>query len=170
MSHLDDQLLAKLNAGRNDLLASVEGLTDEQAARRPAVGGWTPLECLEHVATVETMLLRRLQTQSSELPEELGREREPELYARISTRSQKIQAPELAHPKGRFTTVSDAVGAFLDARERTIQWLAKCDFDLRRRAVQHPAVGPASAYEFVLIIAAHPARHAAQIREGRAAI
>jgi len=164
-----DELLAKLNAGRGDLLAAVEGLTNEQAAVRPADGGWTALECLEHVATVETLLLRRLQTQTSELAEELGREREPELYARISTRSHKLQAPELVHPKGRFTTVGDAVGAFLDARERTLQWLARCDFDLRRRAVEHPALGPASAYEFVLIMAAHPARHAAQIQEGRVA-
>ena len=132
-----EELLAKLNAGRGDLLGAVEGMTNEQAALRPADGGWTPLEILEHVATVETLLLRRLQTQSSDIAEELGREREPELYARISTRSHKIQAPELVHPKGRFTTVGDAVGAFLDARERTLQWLARCDFDLRRRAVEH---------------------------------
>jgi len=165
-----EELLAKLNAGRGDLLAAVEGLTDAEAAIRPPDGGWTPLECLEHVATVETLLLRRLQTQSSDIPEELGREREPELYARISTRSLKIQAPELAHPKGRFKTVSDAVGAFLDARERTLHWLATRDFDMRRRAVEHPALGPASAYEFVLIMAAHPARHAAQIQETRAAL
>ena len=126
-----EELLAKLNAGRGDLLAAVEGLTDAEAAIRPPDGGWTPLECLEHVATVETLLLRRLQTQSS---------------------------------------VSDAVGAFLDARERTLHWLATRDFDLRRRAVEHPALGPASAYEFVLIMAAHPARHAAQIQETRAAL
>ena len=65
-----EEVLAKLNAGRGDLLASVEGLTNEQAALRPADGGWTPLECLEHVATVETLLLRRLQTQSADVPEE----------------------------------------------------------------------------------------------------
>ena len=136
---------------------------------RPTDAG-LPLECLEHVATVETLLLRRLQTQSAAVDQELSRDREPILYARISTRDQKISAPEVARPKGRFTTVSEAVGAFLDARERTLHWLDKCDFDLRRRAVDHPALGPASAYEFVLIMAAHPARHAAQIREGRAAI
>ena len=163
-----DELLAKLNAGRGEVLAAVEGLTDEQAAVHPAGGGWSALECLEHVAAVETVLLRRLQTQSSDVAEELSREREPELYARISTRSPKLQAPEMVYPKGRFTTVGEAVGAFLDTRERTLEWLAKCDFDLRRRVVNHPAVGPASAYEFVLIMAGHPARHAAQILEIRA--
>jgi hypothetical protein len=165
-----EELLAKLHLGRGDLLASVEGLTNEQAALRPAGGGWSALECLEHVATVETLLLRRLQTQSSDVPEELGRERESELYARISTRSYKVQAPELAYPKGRFMAVEDAVGAFLDARERTLRWLAASDADLRRLAVEHPALGLASAYEFILIMAAHPARHAAQIQEGRSRI
>jgi hypothetical protein len=162
-----DQLLASLNAGRGELLGAVEGMTDEQAAVKPAVGGWSALECVEHVATVETLMLRRLTTQTVALQEELSREREPVLYARIATRSHKVEAPELVHPKGRYTTLADAVGAFLDARERTVNWLEKCDFDLRRRAVEHPAVGPASAYEFVLIMAAHPARHARQIQEGR---
>ena len=122
---------------------------------------------MEHVATVETLMLRRLTTQAVALPEESSREREPVLYARIATRSHKVAAPELAHPKGRYTTLGDAVGAFLDARERTVKWLEKCDLDLRRQAVEHPALGPASAYEFILIMAAHPARHAHQIQEGR---
>jgi hypothetical protein len=162
-----NQLLASLNAGRGELLGAVEGMTDEQAAVRPPDAGWSPLECVEHVATVETLMLRRLTTQTVAQQEELSREREPVLYARIAARGHKVVAPELAHPKGRYTTLGDAVGAFLDARERTVKWLEKCDFDLRRHAVEHPALGPASAYEFVLIMAAHPARHARQIQEGR---
>lgn len=162
-----DQLLASLNAGRAELLAAVEGMTDEQAAVKPADGGWSALDCLEHVATVETLSLRRLTTQSVELPQEASREREPVLYERIATRNAKVEAPNLVQPKGRYTTISDAVGAFLDARERTVKWLENCAFDLRRRAVEHPALGPASAYEFVIIIAAHTARHARQIHETR---
>jgi hypothetical protein len=162
-----DQLLASLNAGRAELLAAVDGMTDEQAAVKPADGGWSALDCLEHVATVETLSLRRLTTQSVELPQEASREREPVLYERIATRNAKVEAPNLVQPKGRYTTIGDAVGAFLDARERTVKWLENCDLDLRRRAVEHPALGPASAYEFVIIIAAHTARHARQIQEVR---
>lgn len=163
-----DQLLTSLDAGRGELLGAVEGMTDEQAAVRPRDGGWSPLECVEHVATVETLMLRRLSTQAEALPEELSRAREPVLYARIATRSHKVAAPEMVHPKGRYTKLGDAVGAFLDARERTVKWLEKCDLDLRRHAVEHPALGTASAYEFLLMMAAHPARHARQIQEGRA--
>ena len=162
-----DQLLASLNAGRGELLAAVEGMTDEQAAVKPAGGGWSALECVEHIATVEALALRRLTTQAVEVPQELSREREPVLYARIATRHQKVEAPEIARPKGRYSTVGEAVGAFLDARERTVKWLEKCDLDLRRCSVEHPALGPASAYEFILIMAAHPARHARQIQEAR---
>jgi hypothetical protein len=164
-----DQLLEKLNAGRDEFLAAAEGLTDEQAAARPPTGGWSALECAEHVATAEKLLLRRLKTQSVGLPEEWSREREAVLYARIAAlRGRKVEAPEPTRPTGRYTTFGEAVRAFLDAREHTVRWLESCDFDLRRRSVEHPLLGPASAYEFILIMAAHPARHARQIREGRA--
>ena len=162
-----DELMATLNAGRGELLAAVEGMTDEQAAVKPAGGGWSALECVEHVAAAETLMYRRLK-QSVAVEEELGREREAVLYARLAARGRKVEAPQLTHPKGRYATLGEAVGAFLDARAHTVKWLDKCDFDLRRRATEHPVLGPASAYELILIMAAHPARHARQILEGRA--
>jgi hypothetical protein len=162
-----DQLLASLNAGRDELLGAVEGLADEHAAVKPAGGGWSALECVEHVAAAETLLLRRLKTQSVAVQEELSRDREAALYARLTSRDRKVEAPEFVRPTGRYTNLGEAVGAFLDARERTVAWLEKCDFDLRLRAVEHPLLGKASAFEFVLIMAAHPARHARQILEGR---
>jgi hypothetical protein len=162
-----DQLLASLNAGRGELLAAVEGVTDEQAGVKPAGGGWSVLEIVEHVAIGEKMLLRLLKTRSAVVEEEMSRGREAMLYERLATRGKKVEAPEIVRPTGRCATFGEAVVAFLDARERTVEWLGKCDFDLRRRTVEHPLAGPVSAYEFILIMAAHPARHARQIQEGR---
>jgi hypothetical protein len=149
-----DRLLAALNAGRGELLAAVEGMTDEQAAAKPAGGGWSVLEIVEHVAIGEKMLRRLLKTRSVAVEEELSRGR-------------KVESPEFVRPTGRYASLGEAVVAFLDARERTLEWLGKCDFDLRRRKVEHPLAGTVSAYEFILIMAAHPARHARQIQEGR---
>jgi hypothetical protein len=162
-----DRLLASLNAGRDELLGAVEGMTDQQAAVKPASGGWSALECVEHIATAETRMFRRLTTQSVAVPEELSRGREPALYARLAARGQKFEAPEAVRPTGRYPTLGEAVGAFLDARARTVKWLESGDLDLRRHSVEHPALGPASAYEYILIMAAHSARHAHQIQEGR---
>ena len=163
-----DRLLECLEAGRLELLSAIEGMSDEEAAAKPADGGWSALENVEHVAITEKLMLRRLAMQPVALVQEMSREREAVLYARISTRGRKVEAPESAQPKGRYATVGDAVAAFLRTRERTLQWLEKCQFDLRSHAVEHPAVGPATVYEFLLIMAAHPARHAHQIQEGRA--
>ena len=162
-----DQLLASLNAGRGELLAAVEGMTDEQAAVKPAGGGWSVLEIVEHVAIGEKMLLRLLKTRSVVVEEELSRGREAVLYERGASRGRKFEAPEFVRPTGRYATLGEAVVAFLDARESTVKWLESCDVDLRRRTVEHPLAGPVSAYEFILIMAAHPARHARQIQEGR---
>ena len=162
-----DQLLASLDAGGAELLAALEGLTDLAAAAKPAGGGWSALDCVEHVATTETLLLRQLKKHSVALEEEGSRERESVLYESIAARGRKVEAPEWTHPKGRYTTPGEAADAFLDARAHTLRWLDQCDFDLRRRAVEHPLLGMVSAYEFVLIVAAHPARHARQIQELR---
>ena len=158
-----DRLLASLNAGRGELLAAVEGMTDEQADAKPAGGGWSALECAEHVAIGEKILLRLLKAHSEGVEEELSRGPE----AMLASRGRKFEAPEVTRPAGRYATLGEAVGAFLDARERTVKWLESCDVDLRRRAVDHPLMGKVSAYEFILIMAAHPARHARQIQEGR---
>ena len=162
-----DRLLECLEAGRLELLSAIEGMSDEEAAAKPADGGWSALEIVEHVAITEKLMLRRLAMQPVALVQEMSREREAVLYSRIATRGRKVDAPESAQPKGRYATLGDATAAFLRTRERTLQWLEKCQFDLRSHAVEHPAVGPATVYEFVLILAAHAARHARQIREGR---
>ena len=162
-------LLDRLAAGRDELLAAVEGMTDEQASATPACGGWTALGCLEHVATVDTLMLRRLRTESTVVEAEMSRDREAMLYDAIAGRARKVQAPELVHPTGRYATLHEAVQGLRTARERTRRWVAECEWDLRRRSVEHPAFGVVSAYEMVLIGAAHAARHARQIVEGRGA-
>ena len=162
-----DQLMASLNAGRAELLAAVEGMTDEQAAAQPPGGGWSVLENAEHVAIAEKMLLRLLKTRSVAVEEELSREREAVLYERLAARGRKVEAPKFVRPSGRYATLGEAVEAFLSAREHSVKWLESCDFDLRRRTVEHPLAGQVSAYELILIMAAHPARHARQIQEGR---
>jgi hypothetical protein len=161
-------LLDRIAAGRDELLAAVDGMTEPEAEAIPGCGGWSALGCVEHLATVEARLLRRLQTESTVVEEEMSREREPTLYDTIAGRTRKFEAPEMVHPAGRYATLSDAVQGFIEAREGTMRWVAACDWDLRRRSVVHPAFGVISAYEMVLIGAAHAARHARQIVNGRA--
>lgn len=161
-------LFDRLNAGRAELLAAVEGLTDERAATIPADGGWSAIEILEHLATAETLMLRRLQHQATVVEVEMSREREAGLYDMLAARGRKFEAPEPARPTGRYATLSEALRGFETARERTLRYLETCDFDLRKRSAEHPALGTVSGYILVLLIAGHAARHARQIVESRA--
>ena len=161
-----DQLLEKLNSGRDAFLASVEDVTEEQAKARP-VTGWSILECAEHVAIVEENLRRRLMDQATPTGSEMSREREAFFAAVAANRGRKIQAPEVAHPCGRFTTLREAVECFCRNRGQTIAYIASCQDDLRRLTADHPMIGAASGQEIIILMMAHPFRHAAQIWELR---
>jgi uncharacterized damage-inducible protein DinB len=163
-----DQLLEKLNSGRDEFLASVEGMTEEQAAAKPGTG-WSILECAEHVATVEENLRRRLMERATPTESEMSREREAFIAAAAANRARKIQAPEVARPCGRFTTLREAVECFCRNREQTIAYIASCQDDLRRLTTDHPMIGAASGQEIIILMMAHPIRHAAQIQELRQA-
>ena len=150
----------------SELLSAVEGMTDEEAAVKPAGGGWSAWKPGARRYRGNAVL-RRLSVAVCRIAARGEPGARAGALRAYCHSSRQVEAPESAQPKGRYTTLSDAVGAFLDAASVPLQWLENCDFDLRRRAVEHPALGPASAYEFILIMAAHPARHARQIREGR---
>ena len=49
-----DQILASVDASRRELLASIEGLTDEQMTK-PVVGDWSVKDLMAHVASYEEM-------------------------------------------------------------------------------------------------------------------
>jgi uncharacterized damage-inducible protein DinB len=161
-----DQLLEKLNSGRDEFLAAVEGVTEAQAAAKPATG-WSILECAEHVAVVEENLRRRLMEQATPTESEMSREREAFFAAVAANRGRKIAAPEVALPTGRFATLSDAVECFCRNREQTIAYIATCQDDLRRLTTDHPMIGAVSGQETLILMMAHPFRHAAQLRELR---
>jgi DinB superfamily len=160
------QLLEQLNSGRDEFLASVEGVTEEQAKAKP-VTGWSILECAEHVAIVEENLRRRLMDQATPTGSEMSREREAFFAAVAANRGRKIQAPEVAHPCGRFATLAEAVECFCRNREQTIVYIASCQEDLRRLTADHPMIGAASGQEIIILMMAHPFRHAQQVRELR---
>ena len=161
-----DELLERLNAGRDEFLASLDGVTEEQAAAKP-VTGWSILECVEHVGIAEEYLLRRLMDQSTPTESEMSRQQEALIAARAADRVRKFSAPEVAQPRGRFATLAEAVECFCRNREQTIAYVTSCQEDLRRLKTDNPLIGAVSGQEMILIMIGHPFRHAAQVRELR---
>lgn len=163
----DLRLLAE---GRVAVLDAVRGITEEDAARRPAEGCWSVLECIEHICVTEDNLYEAFTTRIPRVDEPGRRDREVDIIRGTPLRRDKITAPERLRPTGRFASVADALEHFSRARARTIEYVERCDRDLRFYRAKHPTLGEITGEEFLIIIALHPARHANQIRETREAL
>lgn len=169
MNQIDrSTVLELLSESSSALEDAVKGVTEEQAARRPDGGGWTIAEITEHVAIAEEQMQFMLTQRYREVPEPINDpEREKRILSFMADRTQKAVSPEPSRPTGRFGSLVAALAHFRQCRARTVEYLGQTQDDLRRRTVKHPLAGVVSAYEYSLILASHPSRHAEQIQDLR---
>jgi len=163
------EIVQNLELGRQEFLDSVAGLSESDARHRPDPDRWSVLDCVEHVAFVEERFLGWLdQAEKSGAPP-ADKAKEADLIARVPDRSTRAKAPDAAVPNGRFATLEEAVGRFEAMRARSIRTAHERADELYTLAAKHPRFGPVNGVELLIIIAGHARRHAAQIRETRAA-
>jgi hypothetical protein len=158
----------QLSAGCQALLGAIEGLSDAQAAFKPSPQASCIVECLEHVAVSERLMLTMIEhagAAEGQPPASLDRDRS--FVSRAVDRARKFSAPDSTIPKSRFPAHEDARREFLENRERTLAFVGRSPGDVRARRLVHPFAGPMDAYHCLLLIASRPSRHAAQIREIR---
>ncbi len=85
----------------------------------------------------------------------------------LRDRSQRGEAPERIRPKGRFATREETIRAFEERRAANIAYARETSEPLRDRFAPHPFAGVIDGYQWILFLAAHTDRHAAQIEETR---
>jgi hypothetical protein len=161
-------VLQMLDRTRDEFLASLDGVSDAQARWRPAPDQWSVLDCAEHVAVAERGMLRLITKQATPRTAGARPDREEQVVAAMLDRSRRISAPQPTHPRGRFATLDEAADRFRMNRQATASFVAACEIDLRTLEVQHPVSGLLTANECLSMLAAHPSRHAAQVRGIRA--
>ena len=162
------ELLDWLAGGRTAFQDAVFGISEAHAARSPGPGQWSVLDCAEHVAVVEQYLYARLLEGRADSDAAISPGREALIRSRAADRSRKVSAPAAAVPAGRFGTLEEALAAFAEARARTVAYVEACNEDLRTKITTHPILQTANCYETLLMMAAHPERHAKQVIEIRA--
>lgn len=163
------EILRMLAEGRSELRAAVDGVTEAEAAKRPAAGGWSVLDCIEHLAVTERELLTGVQTAVPAAERQHNPVREAKILDRALDRTRFIAAPDVVLPASRFHSVDAALAAFEGARVETVRFVEGFEGDPRSWLTTHPMVrGPVNCYEMFLMIALHPKRHAQQIIQTRA--
>jgi hypothetical protein len=161
-------LIEQLEQSRKAVLASIDGLTEAQWTFKSAPDRWSVQECAEHIVLAESYIFggaqQILKSPAVTRQASSNSDADRTLTAQIQDRSHKVSAPEPLVPSGKFATPADAAKAFAAAREKTIAYAKSTQDDLRTHVGQTPA-GPMDAYQFLLLLSAHSARHTAQILE-----
>jgi hypothetical protein len=167
-------LVGQLERSRGLLLAATRGVTTAQANFKPGPDRWSILECVEHVALTEPFLFgfvqQVLKAPANPVKDEAElKAGDEKMLTGVTDRSKKAQAPEPARPTGRFANMTAALEAFTAARAKTIEYVEMTQDDLRSHSFKIGEGEPSDDYQLLLLLAAHPERHAAQISEVKAA-
>lgn len=166
-----------LEQTRDDVVAVTNGLSEGQWNYRPATGGWSIAENVEHIAIVQERILGPISQALAECPESVSTE--PGVIAAIIKikfvdRSRKFNAPELVRPAGRWTP-AESLRRLSESTLRLIQRL-ETEAALRRHRIPSPPLNAVTdgaytlmdGYEWILTAAAHTERHTRQILEIKA--
>ena len=164
-------LLDQLESSKREMLASIQGLTEAQWKFKPAPAVWSIQECAEHIILAEDFIFglsqQMLKTPAVPRPATSTAEVDRQIVARLQDRSKKATAPEAITPSGKFATPADAAREFTAGRDKTIEYVKSTQDELRTHAGDGPA-GRMDSYQVLVLLAAHSARHTAQILEVKA--
>ncbi len=168
ISKSDTDIFEYLKETKNNLEKSVDGLSEEQMTFKPDDGGWSVAEVVEHIIIVEGGLKSMLENKMK-AGEDLDQKAEvkmtdEQVVGLITDRSSSIQTQDQFQPSGKFSEADEALEAFNDQRENIVDWLKDSDADMRNYVNEFP-FGKIDAYQTVLFMAGHTARHTAQIEE-----
>lgn len=164
------EILEILEKSKQEFDAAASGMPESLANARPGENRWSVLECVEHVATVEEVFLKRISAVAPGEAPAADKTREAALAARVLDRSTRRDAPEAIHPKGRFKTLAEGLDKFHAARASSMRFAQDNASTLYSLTAAHPVFGTLNGVEALALIAGHARRHADQIREVRAAL
>jgi len=158
-----------LEDSREEYLSYLENVSEAQWTWKAALEGWSVGEIAEHILLTENALLGRVdQALSSPANpdwEEKTAGKTEFLERAIVDRSHKVIAPEGIRPRG--LSKEEVIRRFKEARSRTIRFVRETQAPLKQHTAEHrfPAFSTLSAYQWLLYIPLHNARHDQQIAE-----
>jgi uncharacterized damage-inducible protein DinB len=167
-----DAGVASLMETRQKLLDAISGLSDAQWNFKPGPDRWSIAEVTEHIAVSEPVLLKLVtehivKSAPVEVPAD-KRITDARVFELTLDRTVKNKAPEMLQPKKRWGTRAELTKAFVDVREQTLDYMRTTKDDLRAHASAHSGLGLPDAFQWLLFISAHSARHTLQIEEVKA--
>jgi len=165
--------VVELERTRDLVLAAIDPVSEENAARKPKPDKWSVLECVEHLALTERGIFAMMQA-SLQKPESSDGDRAKtrgttEILAKfMPDRSRRAAAPVEVAPGGQFKTLAAARAELIAARKDTISFVETTELPLHSHVSKHFAFGELDAYQWFTLMAGHMERHTKQVNEVKA--
>ncbi len=157
-----------LKETKENLLATVKGLSTAQLNFKASPENWSVAECVEHIAITESSLFGMMQGTLKEPanPAKRGEVKmtDEQVKGMVSSREHKVKTQESMVPTNKFGSVEGSLKEFTTKRDAAIDYVKTTKDDLRN----HYAVMPFAtfdSYQVILFLSAHSARHTAQAKE-----
>lgn len=144
-----DALIARLAVTPDTLDAMLRGLSAEDWRRRPAEGGWSILEVVNHLGDEEVEDFRARLSSTLEDPTREWPAMDPQ--GAVTARRYQERDPE------------ESLRRFRDERAKSLAWLRGLAAPKWDNAKTHPRAPTLHAGDLLASWAAHDARHLAQI-------
>jgi hypothetical protein len=163
-------LIEQMEISKKAFLGSISGISEAQWKFKPAPNVWSVQECAEHIILSEGFLFdttqQILKSPVVPRPEKSSSEFDHQLAIGVQDRSHKATAPAPIDPVAKAPTLTraDAAKEFTAKRDKNEAYVKTTNDDLRVHVAPGPA-GPMDAYQFLILMAAHTARHTEQIKE-----
>ena len=157
----------RLRASRERLREVVRGVAPAAWAARPDAGRWTACEILEHLALAEWAVLEFVRGTLLTWPRAgmpTTRTPDAEVLRAAADRAVRLEAPERLQPLGRWSRPGVVCASIEAARDEAIVLAAASGDALRARFAPHPQLGMLDGAQWLLFLAGHTERHAAQLQ------
>lgn len=157
---------------QDNLYKIVADLSKEQLHFKPSEESWSISQCLEHIIVTEDMIF-------SMVKENMKKPVNPEMRSKLIysdkqimemavDRTEKYSAPEILVKDGKFDDSATALNELSNQRKEIYGLVENTAIDELRNRVNESPSGFSDAYQSILFIAAHTARHTLQIEEIKA--
>jgi hypothetical protein len=159
----------ELTRTKENLLNSIKGLSHEQLNFKSTPASWSIAECTEHLAISENNIWGALDGALKQASDPAKRSEvkyaDADLLKMITDRSFKVKTMEPFEPKGKG--LAECVKDFTTLRDTHLEYVKTTKDDLRNHFAQMP-FGTLDAFQVIIFMSGHTARHTAQIEEVKA--
>lgn len=142
-------------------------LNESQLNFRPADGGWTIKECLEHIILGEEAIMKKMKETIQENKVDRSKDlskNDAIILTRLTNRGDKKKTFKPFEPTGRWKTKDEMYNVIKANRYKVLKIINTTDADIRHLFTNSP-VGEVDIYQFYIVYAGHTLRHTLQIQE-----